>query len=190
MPQSLRIVLVTVPLEETRLNLADFLPWIQAEFTNDPGCRRCSVWQRTDRKAELAIILEFKDSGAASQIEDRLAQSPFYAEVISLNPTAPDIKPAQVLHRHGQPEDVGPHGYLSLSMRLADPGLGADLVAEVVDIFESLEVIEGCRAWIVARHEQLPEEVFGLVFWDTSEEFRQSLPSKTLYEVRLYRRLI
>jgi hypothetical protein len=78
---------------------------------------------------------------------------------------------------------------LSVSIRVAEPGFGDTLEAELGQIFQELSLIEGRRGSLTFRNESLNEEVVGLVFWLTTMAFETSLPNRIPYEVKLYRRI-
>jgi heme-degrading monooxygenase HmoA len=89
----------------------------------------------------------------------------------------------------GKRIEENPVGSLaSVSFRIAEPGFGDQLEAEIKRIFEELSVIEGYRGTFTFRNEALDEEVVGIVFWLTTRAFEASLPHRNPYEVKLYRR--
>jgi len=80
--------------------------------------------------------------------------------------------------------------YLSMSVRISDPGYETELVEEIGHIFEELQLIPGFLGAMHGNRDGLDEEVIGIVTWESPEAFSLSLPpSQYRYDVRLYERI-
>jgi heme-degrading monooxygenase HmoA len=190
MSQAIRLILVTVPLEETRLSMADFIPWFSEEIGHARGFRSFTVWQCCERPADLAMLMHFDDEETLRSGWEAFEKQDFLGDILALNPSAPDLRNLIVVRGKSSPGDVALDNYLSLSIRIADPGHGPELIRELEEIFASLEVLDGCVGSMVCSVEHLEEEIVGIVFWTNEEAFRRSLPSKKMYEVRLFKRIM
>ncbi len=80
--------------------------------------------------------------------------------------------------------------FLSLSVRTSEPGYGPELAEELERIFDEIQILPGFLGSYVGVNDGLDEEIVGLVTWSSEEAFRSSLPKRSPYEVKLFRRVI
>lgn len=81
-------------------------------------------------------------------------------------------------------------GYLSLTVRNAEPGRADELADDLDIIFGELSVIPGFVGHTVGFHETLPEQACALAAWTRKESFARSLPEGRIHDVELYRRVV
>jgi hypothetical protein len=80
--------------------------------------------------------------------------------------------------------------FLSISVRISDPGYGIDLAEEIDQLFQHLRLIPGFSGCVYGVGDDLPEEVIGVVTWANREAFVASLPpTQRPYEVKLFERV-
>lgn len=153
------------------------------------GLASLTFWERADRFGSRLTIGEFDSLDAAGLAMERVASSEVLAELVQVSDSPPDMQRVFVSHAAGAaPNEVPVGGFASISLRTADPGLGAALEQELGIIFQELAFIPGCLGSLLGHRELLDEEVVGIVFWENREAFEASLPKKVMYEVSLYRR--
>ena len=83
-----------------------------------------------------------------------------------------------------------PGGFLSLTIRNAEPGRADELADDLDIIFGELSVIPGFVGHTVGFHESLPEQACALAAWTRRESFARSLPEGRIHDVELYRRVV
>jgi hypothetical protein len=77
--------------------------------------------------------------------------------------------------------------YLSLVVRVSEPGYSKELQADLDRVFEESRVIPGFTGYVVGYRDTLEEEVIGIASWDGEESFRSSLPQGIIASVVGYR---
>lgn len=78
---------------------------------------------------------------------------------------------------------------MSMSVRRAEPGFGADLEAEVHDVFDNMTYMDGYLGSFYGSNASLSEELIGIAFWTNRMAFERSLPQRPPYELRLLERI-
>ena len=73
---------------------------------------------------------------------------------------------------------------------MSSPGLGSELEREIEGIFDSLAVIPGFLGYSYGSHVSVPDQILGLVLWETEASFRTSLPKSAPYKLRLFRKVL
>lgn len=153
------------------------------------GLVSLTFWERADRIGSRLTIAEFDSLDAAGLAIERMSASEVLAELIQISESPPDLQRIFVSTSSGAGSSGVPiGGYASVSLRTADPGMGASLEQELGIIFQELSFIPGFVGSMIGHRELLEEEVVGIVFWENREAFEASLPKKVMYEVSLYRR--
>jgi heme-degrading monooxygenase HmoA len=145
------------------------------------------LYRLTTDGSDHLIVWHYRDVAAAERGLVEVAKTKSLGERQSAGHAPADVTRARVLHAGGLGKDSLPEGhFLSLSVRVADPGYGKELASEYQRIFTELQFIPGFRGYIIAVNDTLDEEIYGIVTWDSAEAFGASLPAGVLYEVKLY----
>lgn len=150
-----------------------------------------SMWRGADDRADLMVVFEFKDMDAAERGLQALSGIRLLAESQAADYNPADLIHVQVTGRNGARISAAPKpAYLSMSVRVADPGFGNDLIEELGNIFQELSLIPGYAGSVQGFSDSLREEAVGIVTWATRDAFEASVPpSVRPYKVRLYERV-
>jgi hypothetical protein len=186
------LVLIRVRINELdTTGVEDYYLASRERLATVDGSYGLSLWRNTIDHEQLLVAFEYRDIEAANRGLEALAGIRLLAES-----QAADYRPADVLRVrvHGRlgcrVHETPKPGYLSMSVRIADPGYGQDLLEEVEMIFQNLEFIKGCCGSIFGNSDRLDEEVIGIVTWRTVTAFASSLPpGDAPYEIVLYERV-
>jgi len=79
--------------------------------------------------------------------------------------------------------------YLSASLRVSEPGRDRELADDYRWVFDNLAVIPGYAGSLYGSINRINEHFLGLVWWYAREAFNASLPKKSPYELKLFRRV-
>jgi quinol monooxygenase YgiN len=150
---------------------------------------RVSAWESLEEPDEFALFEVFQGERALERHLENMASSPL---LLSLSEAVELPVDARSFVLNGSPAvltgaSVG--DYASLSVRDTEPGLAAEVEAELDRIFAELRVIDGFVGSIRGRNLTLDEEVLGVAIWTSVEAYMKSLPSHPLYAVNIYRRV-
>jgi len=187
-------ILVLAQLDVPRQNHRSLEIYYQ---TLDPALRGVdgygglALWRMVGAPDRHLVIYEYRDIASADEGLQALAAGRLLTQTpVALRAPA-DVLRAEVLNRTGRALLSTPiERFLSLSIRVAEPGYGQELADELDNIFGELSFIPGFLGSLYARNETISEEVVGIVTWDTQESFVSSVPDGSPYEVRLYRRVV
>lgn len=151
------------------------------------GCLSYSVWRDLDLSERYAVLTEFASEESLEGVITKLESSGVAERLTNLLDTPPDMRQIRVDTHQGKGlGELKGGDMMSMSIRSSEPGFGNELERETKQIFDSLQFISGYLGAIIGPNINLPEEVFGLAFWESREAFEESLPAKSLYEVKLY----
>lgn len=186
------LLLIRAHINELDLSgLEDYYLASRERLASVDGALGFSMWREVDSREGFLVIFEYRDVEAAESGLKALAGIRLLAE----SQTA-DYHPADVLRLRtefrsgGRVSDSPKPGYLSLSVRVADPGFGNELFDEVTVIFQELAFIPGFAGSLVGCSDVLAEEVVGIVTWSSRAAFEASLPPhQRMYDVKLYERV-
>lgn len=160
-------------------------------FAKMTGILGSSLWRDHKDSGQSLIAFEFRDVESA----DRAMAAISTVHLLSESQAA-EFEPAEAIRvivrgRFGRRvSEAATTGFLSMSLRISDPGYGDDLVSEIDQIFQHLRLIPGFAGAIFGTSDDLDEEVIGVVTWDSKEAFVASLPpSQRPYEVKLFARV-
>lgn len=176
--------------DEDAAAVEDFGLSIRRQMGMDPSYRSLSVWKDADFPGRFLTLLHLSTESVVELASANLSDTPEF-EALSRSHLAPaDIRVLTVRHRRGgTPTNVEIGGFLSLSMRKSEPGYSDELRAELVDIFESLQYIDGYVGSVIGPNQAVVEEVLGVVLWTNRRSFEASIPGPSPYEVRLFERI-
>lgn len=150
-----------------------------------------TLWRLSGAHDDMLVIQEYRDVESTERGLEALAGTKLLAESQSADYNPADLMRIVVHGRVGcRPSQTANPSYLSMSIRISDPGYEAELLEDVSHIFQELQLIPGFLGAMYGNRDGLDEEVIGLVTWGSPEAFSQSLPPKQRkYEVRLYERV-
>lgn len=150
-----------------------------------------SLWRKSGAHDELLVLHEYRDVEATERGLEALAGTKLLAEAQTADYHPADLMRIIVEGRGGKRISQTPKpSYLSMSVRVADPGYQRDLLDQVGVIFQELRFIPGNLGSVYGYRDGLREEIVGLVTWESPEAFSRSLPPKQRkYDVRLYERI-
>ncbi len=155
------------------------------------GVRSYTAWQSSNDSKSLMTVLWLEDGEYADDIAMLMSQSSFYTESLKMFSGPADMKRVRVTTKMGKAIDqTDTNDYLSISHRIAEPGMTDEMEDELEGIFQDLQAIDGFMGSIHGTNDALDEEMIGLAFWANEEAFRKSLPRKMMYSVDLFRRLV
>lgn len=156
-----------------------------------PGFRGAAYWNCVSKPDSIILLYDYESAEAADRgLRASMAVRPL-AERLVADVAPPDVMRVKVIESSGLLKGGLPEGrFLSLSIRVAEPGYGEDLSTELTDIFAGLSVIDGFKGSLVGSNDTLDEEIVGLVAWDSKAAFEASLPKGMPYEVLLFQRVL
>ncbi len=186
------LILARVRLAEFDLpTIADYYFEVGQRLANVEGCHGISVWRDPDNSESFLVIYEYADDDAAARGLTAIAEVRVKSEskLVEFNPA--DVIRVRT-HRQTDKRVSESHrsSYLSMSVRIADPGYGPELLEEIGRIFDELHLIPGCLGSVYGPNAALEEEVVGIVTWDSEDAFISSLPpgSKYVRQIEFYSR--
>jgi len=186
------IILAQVQLNELdRLMADDYTAEATQRLATVDGAQGMSVWRNVRQPNAVLIAYEYRDIQAAEKGLVALTGIRLLAETQTADFQPADVLRVRVVGRHGPSLVKSPkNSYLSMSVRVADPGYGPDLTEEIERIFTELEFIPGHVGSVFGPNDSLDEEIVGIVMWDSYQAFQSSLPpGHAPYEVRLFDRV-
>lgn len=155
------------------------------------GYYGASAWQSCSREDEMMILIEFREDCIGDQAMDRFSKDKLAVDETKLSDDPADLTVFDLDANAGVRPSNAPNGtFLSISRRVASPGFGPDLEAELESTFGYLAMFEGYLGHIYGTHSALPDQVLGLALWSSEESFRSSLPRREPFELRLFRKVL
>jgi len=172
------LILARVRIHEYDLSIiADYYFAVNERLSTVEGSYGLSVWRDPQDSESFLVVYEYADVEAA---ERGLVA---VTEVRSLAETQfADFRPANVLRvrtheRSGRRvSKTANTACLSMSVRVADPGYGPELVDQLGRILDELQYIPGFVGYVYGQNDILDEEVIGIVTWSNALSFQSSLP--------------
>ncbi|RYG30182.1 hypothetical protein EON81_25380 [bacterium] len=153
------------------------------------GFRGVAVYGHVRFPEEHLALYGYTDTQAADRGLEALADYRFHSETVS-KASVPNVIRLEVLGRVGQNILAAPKdSFLSMSLRVANPGYSDELAQDLDRIFNEISMIDGFLGAEYGCNDTLPDELVGLAAWRGAESFQASVPEGTIYDVRLYRRL-
>lgn len=160
---------------------------IQSAAGMNPDYLSLSIWRDCDFPEKYAMVLHELQGDPdlyGTLLEPQIAR---HLESFLSPPTVHEINVRSTAGH--APGDVQPGQFMSMSVREAEPGYSAELLAEFADIFEAIQYVPGYLGSMVGQSVSLEDELVGLVYWDHRKGFEESMPRGSFYEIRLYERL-
>jgi hypothetical protein len=150
-----------------------------------------TIWESQSDPLDYLLMIVYPDEAAADEgLKASMGVGALVGSLKSVE-TAPEVRRGRIEFQDREPATTMAIGaFASVSVRVAEPGRGADLLGELSDIFGELAQIPGYLGSFVCRNEGLTEESIGVVFWKSRRSFDASLPNKMTYQVQIYRRVL
>lgn len=147
------------------------------------GAARAALWQDRSDPTQFVLLVRGKSASPNDEVYNLLTK---------LRPTLlPRVSLAKVLEHEGTlPIDAPKDALLSMSVRLADPGMTEELVSDMVGVFENLGLMPGYLGGAITQNALLPEEIRGFAVWNSEDDFIRSVPNEKYYELRLLQRAV
>ncbi len=186
------LILARVQLNELdALTLDDYASAARERLSTVEGFVGMGTWQRSDDPFAILIAYHYGGVEAAERGLVALTGIRLLTEQQSADYRPADVLRVKVRGNHGcRMHEVPTGAYLSISVRVSDPGYGVELEEEIERIFDELQLMPGYLGSLHGPNDVLDEEIVGLVLWESAEAFAASIPpSARNFEVRLYRRL-
>ena len=157
--------------------MADYYFQIGDQLAKVDGFIGLSVWRNPQDTEAFLVAYEYRDVAAAERglgtVTD--VRNQMVAKLDSVQPAdvlRVRISGQSVRKLHEAPATA----YLSMSVRIADPGYGPELVDEIGQIFSELELFPGYIGSVYGTNDTLEEEVVGIVTWTSHDAYLGSVP--------------
>ncbi|RYG24846.1 hypothetical protein EON82_09265 [bacterium] len=151
------------------------------------GFQGAGLWQSVQDPLSRMILFSYASPEAAAKGLVAISARRSLVERQGEAAAPADVLGLIVVHTEGAfVHGLSQAAALSISIRIAEPGYGAELVDSYIQTFAELAAIPGFAGMLVAVNQNLSEEVVGLAAWDDERSFRASLPRQKVYQVRLY----
>jgi hypothetical protein len=178
-------------LSERLALVTDYIAKVKRKLGRYDGYYGASAWESVESSEEMMILVEFRQDVRGDHTLETFSRDKLAVEEISLSPSPADVTVFELDSFSGtRPSDAKSGTFLSVSRRVASPGLGEELERELDWIFGSLALIPGYLGHLYGSHVSVADQVLGLVLWESEESFRQSLPRSTPYRLSLYRKVL
>ncbi|MCW5939007.1 MAG: hypothetical protein KF884_04300 [Fimbriimonadaceae bacterium] len=156
-----------------------------------PGFVSATLWEQHDDPFCFLTVSHYQREEDSFRAFESLVRSPVMEVIQEILSEPPDILRFRVLAQSGRPlEEIKVSEFMSVSKRIADPGMGKDLTDELQTIFAELAFIPGFLGSLIGQLTEVEEEILGLVYWDSKAAWQQSMPKNTMYKVDLYQRVL
>jgi len=155
-----------------------------------PGRKSISLWRDLEAEGRFATVGEYDSAEDVEKQLETLDEGGLLETILEIVDSAPDLRIFRIDGHSGLTPQAAPlASFMSLSIRRADPGLGAEIESEVSQIFESLAFTPGYLGGLWGPNLALEEEVLGMALWETREAYASTLPAKPIYELMLFERI-
>ena len=183
------VIRVQVPVHKTQLFL-DSCNKANTFLEELPGFIGMSVWGDTADGESFIIVYETTDEESAEKGFKALASADLLQELSE--PTEGTIlnRWIRVVESKGKTiASMPPDSYLSSSRRISEPGRTHELEEDYQMVFASLGLMPGFAGSAYGSASNVPEQMIGLVWWNSKEAFEASVPNKDSSELHLFRRI-
>ncbi len=159
------------------------------EVGDDSGFISTTVWQDIDHPGAFMRVTAFRDFDALFKSYDEMVESGFLEESIEKYGISPDIRRnIPIWDKRFDFHQLKKVQYISLSVRAMEPGQGVPWIEKMKYNFAEIEILPGMRGCWIGQHDEIEDEITGLVAWDSLESCRQSIPQPLHYPIYVFRR--
>lgn len=163
---------------------------ISALLEEVDGFEGFTLWQGVADPTQVLGIYEYTTREAAEEGMRVYALNPVLDEAVEFSDEPMQINQVVAKEVDGRlPSQSEEGNVLSLSFRVASPGLSEELQEDLDQVFDSLRLTKGYLGSVRGYLESLEDEAVGLVLWEDPLAFDRSLPDRRSYEVQLFRRV-
>lgn len=163
---------------------------ISALLEEVEGFEGFTLWQGVADPTHVLGIYEYATREAAEEGMRVYALDPVLDEAVEFSAEPMQIHQVVAKEVDGRVPSQSEEGQvMSISFRVASPGLSEELQADLDQVFDSLRLTPGYLGSVRGYLESLEDEAVGLVLWADPLAFDRSLPARRPYEVQLYRRV-
>ena len=153
-----------------------------------PGYRGASLWRKQVRPEEFMAVIEFDDLKTFLDASEHFVVEGHIDKLAQICEQPLDSIEIEVVKRHGSCSPRDPRSrFLSVSERIADLGRNEPLERDLEEILGTISQIPGYLGSLWGRRVGLSEEIVSLAFWASEAAYRDSVPTKPVYAVTLYR---
>jgi hypothetical protein len=189
MPTHLVLFQIRVPLSNAAA-LEGREDRITALLGGIEGFEGFTLWQGVADPTNILGIYEYATREAAEEGMRVYALNPVLDEAVEFSTEPMQIRQVVAKEVDGKLPSQSEEGHvISLSFRVASPGLSEELQEDLDRVFDSLRLTPGYLGSVRGCLESLEDEAVGIVLWEDSLAFSRSLPARGPYEVQLYRRV-
>lgn len=160
-------------LIRTRLNPAQ-----RNKIENEPRHAGATAWETWNSPTDFLLVVPHESAEAADEYLRETVEHGRTLESQGFKGSGTiDVMSIEVHNKAGTQLDEAPIGaFLSVSMRIAEPGLAKELEADVENVFRELDQIDGMLGWLCGSRSNVPEEIVGLAIWRDFDAYESSLP--------------
>ena len=145
------------------------------------------IWMDIYDPTRFLTAHVYQDRRAAEWGLRTIAEEPLVQEYVRLEHDAPDTMRVRTVEAEGiLTSRLIEAKFLSLSVRVAEPGRAMQLQEDLRLVFSECAQIPGYSGYLIGVNDALEEETFGIVGWETKEAFEQSVPNGLVAQVRCY----
>lgn len=165
---------------------------IEPRLQTVDGYEGVGLWQSATNRNEFLALYHYASLEAAEKGLEVVAEERMLAQFVPTQIRPPDVTRMVVAGRLGRREPNAKVGdFLSISDRVADPGMGEDLIEDLRSTFEQIAHIPGFLGAEYGPNDALPDEIVGIVSWVSAEAFYNSVPPGRIHhELSLYQRIV
>ena len=184
------IIMVRVRLQEGDVDAAEaYARAVGEALAEVEGFQGYGVWQSPQDPLARLVLFSYASEQATGRGLAAILDRRGLIERTTYGTEPADVLSLEVAFAEGAlAGGVSQASAISISIRIAEPGYGDELVDVYLRTFAELAAIPGFAGYLVGVNASLPEEAVGLVAWDDETAFRASLPHQKVYQVKLYER--
>jgi heme-degrading monooxygenase HmoA len=146
------------------------------------------LWVNSTEPGKHLIIYRYKDLESAAAGLEAISDQRLLAQSQTIHSGPPDVISLRTIKESGAVKDIESCTYLSVSIRIAEPGYAADLEQDLERVFQEIQFLDGFTGYSVAVNNALEEEVVGIASWQSEEAFLRSVPEGIIVSVKGYRK--
>lgn len=156
-----------------------------------PGFRPMGVWEQFGETFNFLVVTQYDTEEHMQAAFRRFVESSLFEDLNARMAEPANITRFTPARSHGRSfAELIAGDFMSLSIRLSEPGYSQDMLAELADIFGGLSMIPGYLGSISGTNMELEDEVIGVAFWRDRDSYAKSVPAQPLYELSLYQRVL
>jgi hypothetical protein len=145
------------------------------------------IWTDVYDPTRFLTAHVYQDRRAAEWGLRAIAEEPLVQEYVKLDHDAPNTLRIRTIESEGALiNDLVGAKFLSLSIRIAEPGRGVQLQDDLRLVFSECALIPGYTGYLIGVNDALEEETAGIIGWQTKEAFEHSVPDPLVAEVRCF----